>query len=84
MSGRADATLNAEVSFNDYMKAHPDAPLKVVCYDPEIETCGMIMPKGENSYSLRDAINTALKELRQEGKLKEISEKYFGMDITEG
>lgn len=84
MSGRANATLNAEVSFNDYMKAHPNAPLKVVCYDPEIETCGMIMPKGETSYSLRDAINSALKELREEGKLKEISEKYFGMDITEG
>ena len=27
LSGRADATLNAEVSFYDYMNAHPDANL---------------------------------------------------------
>ena len=32
---------------------------------------------------LQEAINQALGELREEGKLKEISEKYFGMDITE-
>jgi cystine transport system substrate-binding protein len=41
------------------------------------------MPYGENSDTLRDAVNDALKELREEGKLAEISEKYFGMDITE-
>ena len=82
MSGRVDATLNAEVSFADYMKVHPDAPLKVVAYYPDKEMCGMIMPKGESSYSLRDAVNKALSELANEGKLTEISEKYFGIDIT--
>ncbi|MBP5599933.1 MAG: transporter substrate-binding domain-containing protein [Lachnospiraceae bacterium] len=82
MAGRADATLNAEVSFNDYLKAHPDAPLKVAYVDPDAEKCAMIMPKGENSYALRDAVNEALKELAKEGKLAEISIKYFGLDIT--
>ena len=82
MAGRADATLNAEVSFNDYLKAHPDAPLKVAAVDPDVERCAMIMPKGEESYALRDAVNEALKELSKEGKLAEISNKYFGMDIT--
>ncbi len=81
-AGRVDATLNAEVSFNDYLKAHPDAPLKVAAVDPDVEKCAMIMPKGENSYALRDAVNKALKELASEGKLAEISNKYFGMDIT--
>ena len=32
--------------------------------------------------SLRDAVNEALKELAKEGKLAEISIKYFGLDIT--
>lgn len=81
-AGRVDATLNAEVSFNDYLKAHPDAPLKVAAVDPDVEKCAMIMPKGENSYALRDAVNEALKELEKEGKLAEISIKYFGLDIT--
>ena len=37
--------------------------------------------KGETEYL--DAINAALAELREEGKLKEISEKYLGGDYTE-
>ena len=42
----------------------------------------MIMPYGESSESLRAAINAALAELREDGTLAEISNKYFGMDIT--
>jgi cystine transport system substrate-binding protein len=83
LAGRVDATLNAEVSINDYLKEQPDAEIKIVAYDPDVEKVGMIMPYGENSDTLRDAVNDALKELREEGKLAEISEKYFGMDITE-
>jgi cystine transport system substrate-binding protein len=83
LAGRVDATLNAEVSINDYMKEQPDAQIKVVAYDPDVEKVGMIMPYGENSDSLREAVNDALQELREEGTLAEISVKYFGMDITE-
>jgi cystine transport system substrate-binding protein len=83
LAGRVDATLNAEVSINDYMKEQPDAQIKVVAYDPDVEKVGMIMPYGENSDSLREAVNNALQELREEGTLAEISVKYFGMDITE-
>jgi cystine transport system substrate-binding protein len=83
LAGRVDATLNAEVSINDYMKEQPDAQIKVVAYDPDVEKVGMIMPYGENSDSLREAVNDALLELREEGTLAEISVKYFGMDITE-
>lgn len=38
--------------------------------------------KGEETESLREALNKAIDELRTEGKLAEISEKYFGTDIT--
>ena len=31
---------------------------------------------------LQEAVNSALKELRDDGTLKSISEKYFGEDIT--
>lgn len=83
LAGRVDATLNAEVSINDYMKEQPDAEIKIVAFDPEVEQVGMIMPHTDEAKSLQEAINKALGELREEGKLKEISEKYFGMDITE-
>ena len=32
--------------------------------------------------TLLDAINTAIEELRADGTLKELSEKYFGQDIS--
>ena len=82
LAGRVDATLNAEVSINDYMREKPDADIKIVAFDPDVEQVGMIMPYGESSASLREAINKALAELREEGTLAEISNKYFGMDIT--
>lgn len=82
LSGRVDATLNAEVSVNDYMTQQPDAALKIVCFDSEVEQVGMIMPYGEDSASLREAVNEALAELRADGTLRDISVKYFGMDIT--
>lgn len=82
VAGRVDATLNAEVSINDYMKEKPEVDIKIVAFDPEIECVGMLMPFGESSATLQEAINKALAELRSEGKLAEISIKYFGMDIT--
>lgn len=79
---RADATLNAEVSFLDYMNQHPDAELKIVDYYSEVEKVCIIMPKGSSSDNLREAINAALAELKEDGTLEELSNKYFGGDIT--
>lgn len=79
---RADATLNAEASFLDYMNAHPDANLKIVDYYPESEKVCIIMPKGDSSDSLKEAINSAIEKLRADGTLSELSNKYFGGDIT--
>ena len=84
LAGRVDATLNAEVSINNYMTEKPDAAIKIVAFDPEVEKVGMIMPNNESTASLQEAVNQALKELRADGTLKAISEKYFGMDITTG
>jgi len=82
LSGRADATLNAEVSFYDYMNVHPDANLKVVALTDEASKVSMPMRKEERSASLLAAVNQAIAELDAEGELTRISEKYFGKDIT--
>lgn len=79
---RADDTLNAEASFLDYMNAHPDANLKIVDYYPESEKVCIIMSKGDSSDSLKEAINSAIEKLRADGTLSELSNKYFGGDIT--
>ena len=82
LSGRIDATLNAEVTFYDYMEAHPEANLKIACLDPEATQVAIPFRKGEETASLREAVNQALAGMRESGTLAELSEKYFGADIT--
>ena len=82
LAGRIDATLNAEDTFYDYMKAHPEANLKVAALTDDASYVSIPLRKGEDSASLRAAVDKAIRELRQEGALGEISVKYFGRDIT--
>ena len=82
LSGRIDATLNAEVTYYDYMKAHPDAEIKIACLDPESTKVGIPMKKGDETKTLLDAVNKALGEIPEDGTLTELSEKYFGTDIA--
>ena len=83
LSGRIDATLNAEVTYYDYMAQHPDANVKIACLDPDSTSVAIPMRKGEETASLRAAIDQALSELADEGVLGELSTKYFGSDITQ-
>ncbi len=83
LSGRIDATLNAEVTYYDYMEAHPDANIKIACLDPEATEVAIPFRKGEETASLREAVNQALADMRESGVLTELSEKYFGTDITQ-
>lgn len=82
LSGRADATLNAELSYYDYMGEHPEAQLKVVDLTDEASLVVIPLRKGGEADSLRQAINQALQELRDSGELAALSQKYFGVDIT--
>ena len=82
LSGRADATLNAEVSFYDYLRVHPDANIKVVALTEEASQVALPVRKGEDSATLLEALNQTIAELAAEGTLKSISEKYFGSDIS--
>lgn len=82
LAGRIDATLNSEVTFYDYLRARPDAPVKVAVLTEEATHVAIPMAKGENTASLLEAVDKALEELRQDGTLAKLSEKYFGSDIT--
>ncbi|MBQ9154583.1 MAG: transporter substrate-binding domain-containing protein [Solobacterium sp.] len=77
--GRIDATINSEVSYLDYMSQHPEAPIKIVDQSEGESVC---YPVNKGETELRDAVNEALESLRSSGKLAELSEKYFGGDIT--
>ena len=81
-AGRIDATLNADVSFYDYLNVHPDADFKIVAQTEESSHVAIPLRKGDASATLLEAINNAIDELRANGTLKELSEKYFGQDIS--
>lgn len=83
LSGRIDATLNAEVTYYDYMKAQPDADIKIAALTEEASQVAIPMRKGEETASLREAINQTLAELSEDGTLSALSEKYFGTDISQ-
>ena len=86
LQGQADATLNAIVSFTDYMAQHPDSNLKVVATTEEASNVAIPMRKSteqEDTSTLMDAINQAIAELREEGILSELSIRFFGEDISE-
>ena len=81
-AGRIDATLNADVSFYDYLNVHPNADFKLVAQTEDASHVAIPVRKGDDSASLLEAINTAIEELRADGTLKALGEKYFGQDIS--
>lgn len=81
LNGTVDATINADTSIQDYLNTTGEQGLKVVAQDDEATEYAIPVKKGNTS--LKEAINDALKELREEGTLKELSIKYFGADLTE-
>ena len=80
LQNRADATVNDNVTFYDFIANQPDAKAKIVATSNEATESAILIRKGDDD--LQKAINDALAQLRSEGKLSEISNKYFGTDIT--
>ena len=82
-TGRIDATLNAELTFYDYINAHPEKNLKIAALTDDASLVCIPMRKGEDSKSLREAVNKAIDEIRKSGELAKLSDKYFGNDISQ-
>lgn len=82
VAGRVDATLNADVSFYDYLNVHPEADFKIVALTEDASQVCIPVRKGEETATLLAALDEAIEELRADGTLAEISQRYFGTDIS--
>ena len=82
LSGRIDATLNGELTLYDYINAHPDRNLKIAVLTEDASLVCIPMRKGEETASLREAVNQAIAQLKESGQLSALSDKYFGNDIS--
>ena len=78
--GRVDATINDSLTFLDYEKSQGAAGIKVAAETDDPSLSAFAFAKGNTE--LRDAIDEALEELAADGTLAEISEKYFGADVS--
>lgn len=77
---RADATLNDDVTFYDYLKQKPDAPIKIVKTSDESTKVAAMFHKDDKE--LAKKVDKAIKELEDDGTLTKLSEKYFKKDIS--
>lgn len=80
LQNRADATVNDNVTFYDFLAQQPDATAKIVATSEESTQSAVLIRQADAD--LQEAINGAIAQLVSEGKLSEISNKYFGSDIT--
>ncbi len=81
-SKRIDATLNSEVTYVDYTKAHPEANVKIALFTPQVGEIGIPFKKSSSTDSLRKLVNETIAEMRASGELSRLSVQYFGLDIT--
>ena len=77
--GRVDATVNDTLAVGDYQRAKNDASIKVAGKTGDTSDQAFAMLKDSG---LVADVNRALDELRADGTLKTISEKYFGSDVS--
>ncbi|MBM7710826.1 amino acid ABC transporter substrate-binding protein [Enterococcus xiangfangensis] len=79
-NNRADATLNDDVTYYDYLNQKPDAPIKIVKTSDESTEVAAMFHKDDEA--LVKKVDKAIKELQDDGTLTKLSEKYFKRDIS--
>lgn len=83
INSQVDATINAATSVNDYINTTKETRIKIVAQSEDATAYAIPLVKGEDNATLLEKVNEALAAVREDGTLKELSEKYFGADLTE-
>lgn len=79
-NGRVDAIVGDEITGRYYMSKHPDTIEAVDTAIGEISMFGIAFRKDDQK--LRDEVQKVLNDMREDGTMAKISEKWFGKDIT--
>ena len=80
LAGRTDCVINNTIAFNDYLIQKPDTPIKIADVRAQADTVAAPIPKGNED--LVEAVNKAIKELREDGTLTKLSEQFLGKDFS--
>lgn len=81
--GRADLTMNDHLAILDYLQNFPDSGLEVKLVAPESEQrgSGLVLLKGNDEAVAK--LDEAMAELQADGTLTQISQEFFGADISQ-
>ena len=79
---RVDATVNDNLAVLEYVKTTQDKDVKIAAETGD--TSEQVFALRPEDGALRDAINQSLDELRADGTLAEISQRYFDTDVSTG
>ncbi|MDC9581882.1 amino acid ABC transporter substrate-binding protein [Xenorhabdus sp. PR6a] len=74
-TGRADATINDKLSYLDYKKHRPEAPVKIVATEAQAAKTAVLLRKDDTA--LKAAIDKAITEIKTDGTYQRIWDKYF-------
>ena len=82
LSGEADCAINDELTYAYWkqQKGGEDST-KIVAESDNVNSSAIMVKKGNDE--LIEKLNSAIDELLADGTVKEISEKYFGMDVSQ-
>lgn len=79
-SGRVDAHINDNLSYLDLKKQRPELQTKIAAEEENATQNAFLFRKGSDE--LIEAVNGALAEMKEDGTYLEISEKWFGTDVS--
>ncbi len=77
---RVDVTVNDKLSILDYLNKQKGANIKIAAEAEDASVSGLMFRKGNEE--LVEAVNKALEEMMEDGTYLEISEKWFGEDVS--
>ncbi len=81
--GRADFTMNDNLALLDYLQNFPNSELEIKLVAPADEqlSSGLVLLKGEEAALAK--LDEAMAELQADGTLTQISQDFFGADISQ-
>ncbi|HHU18643.1 MAG TPA: amino acid ABC transporter substrate-binding protein [Bacilli bacterium] len=80
ISKRVEGTFNDKISALDFLQQRPDAPIVIVDEASDASENAFTFRQGNEE--LVEEFNKILNEMREDGTLKKISEKWFGEDVS--
>ncbi|ACZ30157.1 extracellular solute-binding protein family 3 [Xylanimonas cellulosilytica DSM 15894] len=78
---RVDATINDELTYLDYVKENGRSGLAVAATTDDVSLSAFVFTQQKTA--LQAAVDGALADLAADGTLTELSQKYFGDDVSQ-